>query len=245
MAEGNDIWEMRRWLHSHVEVPPAGRVLDLGCGNGDDLRALAHRETGNGWYFGIDLNPDAKRPRLDPIHLVRGSIEGPLPFAPESMDVLYSVNALECLTHPPGALARWADLLRPGGQIVVAHFDWDTQTFDGVDRNLVRRLVQGYADWQQAWMPAIDPWAGRRLWRWAQASGRFEGEVRCYTLTNNTYAEPLYGWRQVKAFSALARRQIVSQEEYFKFVTDIERLVANNQYFYSVTMYAFVGYRRL
>lgn len=43
-------------------------------------------------------------------------------------------------------------VLRRGGQLVVGHWDWDSQLFDGSDWALVRRLVHASADWQQAWM---------------------------------------------------------------------------------------------
>lgn len=232
-----DVLALRDWLHGLVELPTGGTIVDLGCGGGEDLRRFAE-ERPDARCYGVDLSV-AK----DAAEIVRGNIGAGVPFGNGVADVLYSVNAIECLIDKPAALRDWARTLKPGGQLVLAHFDWDTQTFDGVDRGVVRRVVQAYSDWQQAWMPAIDPWAGRRLHRWARESGAFQGEIRAYTLTNTLYEEPYYGWRQVRAFEGLVRRGMVSAEEYAAFRGEIERLAAEGSYFFSVTMFAFVGRR--
>jgi SAM-dependent methyltransferase len=232
-----DVLALRDWLHGLIDLPVGGTMVDLGCGGGEDLRRFAARRP-DARCYGVDLSV-AK----DAVGIVRGNIGSGLPLAIESADVLYSVNAIECLVDKPAALRDWAKALRPEGQLVLAHFDWDTQTFDGVDRGLVRRVVQAYADWQQAWMPAIDPWAGRRLHRWARECGAFRGEMRAYTLINTVYEDPYYGWRQVRAFEGLVRRGMVSSEDYAVFRNEIERLAAEGSYFFSVTMFAFVGRR--
>lgn len=232
-----DVFPMRQWLHGLIDLPLGGRFVDLGCGGGEDLRQFkAGRPDAR--CTGVDLRIGEPSSGTE---WIQADIGQPLPFAPEVADVLYSVNAIECLRDKSAALCEWARLLKPGGQFVLAHFDWDTQTFDGIDRNLVRRIVHAYADWQQAWMPAIDPWAGRRLHRWARESGAFAGEVRTYTLVNTRYEEGFYGWRQVRAFEGLVRRDIVSPEEYATFRAEIERLAEEDRYFFSVTMFAFVG----
>jgi hypothetical protein len=44
--------------------------------------------------------------------------------------------------------------------VVFAHFGWDTQVFDGEDKELVRKIVHCFGDWQQAWMNDSDAWMG-------------------------------------------------------------------------------------
>lgn len=87
-----------------------------------------------------------------------------LPFDAQSVDLVYSHNLLECLADPGAFPREAARILRPSGQVVVGHWDWDTQLFDGADKALVRRFVAAFADWQQAWMAYAGGWMGRRLW---------------------------------------------------------------------------------
>lgn len=227
-----DVLAMRQWLHAQIDLPENGTLVDLGCGGGEDLQLFA-RLRPDARCLGIDLNiPDASG-------FVQGDIGSPLPV--ENADVLYSVNAIECLHDKPAALRNWSRALKPDGQLVLAHFDWDTQTFDGPDRDLIRSIVHAYADWQQAWMPAIDPWAGRKLHRWVRESGAFEGEIRTYTLQNHAYEAPLYGHRQAQSFEALVRRNLISAADYQTFRDSLEEQAKNGTYFFSITLFVFIG----
>jgi SAM-dependent methyltransferase len=167
-----------------------------------------------------------------------------IPIADQSIDALYSVNLLECVPKKAELFAEWARVLRPGGSIVVAHFDWDTQTFDGEDRASVRKIVHAFNDWKQAWMEEIDPWAGRRLWRYFQANGSFEGTMKTYTLVDTSYAPSSYGRRQAESFEALVRRGLIPRDEYDAFIRDQTDAAERGEFFFSVTLFAFVSRRR-
>lgn len=95
-----------------------GRVLDVGCGRGTMLAALAER----GWdVYGTELN-DAiaasaravlgDRIRTGPFESVE------LPAAP--FDVVSFWHVLEHLDNPRAALQRARSILRPGGTVVIA-----------------------------------------------------------------------------------------------------------------------------
>lgn len=86
-----------------------------------------------------------------------------LPFDDASFDLVYSHNLLECVPDARAVAEEVARILRPGGQAVIGHWDWDSQLYDSADKTLVRRLIAAYADWQQAWMEHADAWMGRRL----------------------------------------------------------------------------------
>ena len=98
---------------------PLGDVLDVGCaegGNADHLRRHGARR-----IAGIEIDEEfaaAARKRYDEV--ATGSVEDPLPWAPESFDTILCYDVLEHLRDPWSALARLRDLLRPGGRIHVA-----------------------------------------------------------------------------------------------------------------------------
>jgi hypothetical protein len=124
---------------------------------------------------------------------------------------------------------------------LIAHFDWDSQLFDGSDVSLVRRLVHAYADWQQPWMTASDPWMGRRLWRTIKASGLFKGAVYALPLINREYESGAYGWELAQCFRALAKRGLAEAVEVEEFLDELQSLQDRGEYFYSISMFAFVG----
>lgn len=110
-----------------------------------------------------------------------------MPFEDETFDVVFSNNVLECITDKGKLLSEIARVLKPSGQVVCAHFDWDSQLIDGTDKALVRKIVQTFNDWQQGWMDDCDAWMGRRLWKTFNRSKLFNGEIQCHVLTNTKY----------------------------------------------------------
>jgi ubiquinone/menaquinone biosynthesis C-methylase UbiE len=165
-----------------------------------------------------------------------------IPFEDEKFDLVFSNNMLECMMDKQALLREIFRVLKPGGQVVCAHYDWDSQLIDGNDKALVRRIVQTFNDWKQDWMSDIDAWMGRRLWRTFQESGLFtHGRVETFVLTNTEFAEPYYGHMMIHDFQALVRRKMITGDEYQKFLTDIQELDRQGQYFYSITMYIYVG----
>lgn len=235
---------LKRWLRGLLDVPFRGTVVDAGCGQGDDLLAIA-REHPETHVIGIDRSDwrgsDAKECSPPNARFLLADLARPFPIQSESVDALYSVNVLECLPDQSTFLKECARVLRPNGQIVLAHFDWDTQTFDGPDRDLVRQIVQSFSDWKQAWMEAIDPWTGRRLRRLFVQSGEFVGDIRAYTLISTSFDPGSYGRRQADSFEAMVRRGIIASEQYEAFMRFQREAAAEDGFMFSVTMFAFVG----
>ena len=90
-------------------------------------------------------------------------------------------------------------------------------------------------------MTDVDAWMGRRLWRTFNSTGLFEGKIYTYVLTNKKFEEPYYGYERIKDFQHLVDEGLISQEDYSEFMDDIIDLASNDEYFYSITMYIYVG----
>ena len=240
---------LREWLYERGDWQRVSALLDIGCGEGNDLRRMAAFAPEAARLVGVDSSAKA-------LETARAATAGDarfewhqhdvslgLPFADGAFDALFSLNLLECIPDQAALLREMARVLRPDGQVVCAHWDWDTQTLDGADKALVRRIVQAFSDWQQAWMAACDGWMGRRLWPTFQCSGLFSGRIETYTLTNTVYAPGWVGYKQVQAFGALARRGLIAPDDYAGFCDDIAAQAARGEYFYSITLYVYVGQR--
>jgi ubiquinone/menaquinone biosynthesis C-methylase UbiE len=111
-------------------LPPApAAVVDLGCGTGSLAVLLAE----NGFQVdGLDSSPRmlelARRKAAHhgvAVPLVRGDAARP-PFGPRSFDVVLVRHVLWALDRPGRALARWIELLRDGGRLVLIEGRWAT-----------------------------------------------------------------------------------------------------------------------
>jgi trans-aconitate 2-methyltransferase len=104
-----------------VEPPaPGARVVDLGCGTGELTAGLVER-----WQpaelIGLDSSPAMlaeTEPRArGPLRFVAGDLTEP--GLDGTFDVVLANASLQWVPDHPGVLARWTDLLAPGGQLAV------------------------------------------------------------------------------------------------------------------------------
>ncbi|WP_420125931.1 methyltransferase domain-containing protein [Longimicrobium sp.] len=248
----DDLREHRDWLLSFIDLPPGGTFVDLGCGSGGDLAALAARHPDPAARFiGIDaaetgVAAAAARSAHDPRISIRQHrlVGGQVPLDDGGVDAVYSHNLLECIGDRDAFVREVARVLRPGGVAVMAHWDFDSQTLDGTDRAAIRRLVHAFADWKQPWMEHADGWMGRRLWGTFAPSGLFDGAVHARVLTNTVFAAPWYGHARVQDFGSLVKRGLASEDDYRRVIADLEALDREGRYFYGITGYVYVGRRR-
>ena len=116
----------RTLLLEHLPPAPA-RVADLGCGTGTLSVLLA--EAGYD-VAGVDLSPEmvvrakAKAAGHSATFAVGDAGDPDLPHG--QFDVVLSRHVLWALPDPAAGLARWVDLLAPGGRLVLVEGRWFT-----------------------------------------------------------------------------------------------------------------------
>jgi 2-polyprenyl-3-methyl-5-hydroxy-6-metoxy-1,4-benzoquinol methylase len=118
----------RSLLLEHLPPAPA-RVADLGCGSGS-LSVLLAEE---GYVVtGLDLSDrmlDLAREKASAagLDVTFGQGDASEPgLEPGAYDVVLCRHVLWALPDPSAALARWVDLLRPGGRLVLVEGSWST-----------------------------------------------------------------------------------------------------------------------
>jgi SAM-dependent methyltransferase len=119
---------------------PGDSCLDVGCGTGPELAALAATVGVDGRVVGVDRSevltetargrdaspggaPRVATPGRAPVELVVGDAHR-LPFADGAFHACRADRTLQHLAAPGTALGEMARVTRPGGRVVVTEFRW-------------------------------------------------------------------------------------------------------------------------
>ncbi len=114
-------------LQKAVALPPAGRLLDIGCGNGAFLSAWS-RLVGGWTLCGSEVS-GSHRAVVEAIPGVEGLFTCPVEEIPGEFDVISMVHVLEHIPAPTAFLERIRRKLRPGGRLFVEVPDCEQNVF--------------------------------------------------------------------------------------------------------------------
>lgn len=130
--------EWKRLSMDLLSPAPGAAVLDLGCGTGEDVLALADRVAPGGRVVGVDRSAtmlaEARRragSRGGVDFLEGDALDLPLPDG--ALDGARAERVLLHVDDPDRVVAQMMRVLRPGGRIVVAEPDWATLVIDAPD----------------------------------------------------------------------------------------------------------------
>lgn len=141
----------KRDLLAALAVEPGHHVLDVGCGPGTDLAALADAAGPTGRVFGVDQDPEmvatatarfADRENIQVIHADAHR----LPFEDRSLDRARADRVLMHVADPAAVLAELHRVLRPDGLLTLAEPDWDTLAVDHPELALSRAFTRYVAE---------------------------------------------------------------------------------------------------
>ncbi|MDG4832977.1 methyltransferase domain-containing protein [Solwaraspora sp. WMMD1047] len=128
----------KQHLLTALDLHPGHVVLDVGCGPGIDLAAMAATVGTGGAVIGIDHDPAMleqarHRTAAHPHVTVRPGDAHALPLDDASVDRARTDRVLQHLADPRRALAELRRVVRPGGLVALAEPDWDTLAIDATD----------------------------------------------------------------------------------------------------------------
>jgi ubiquinone/menaquinone biosynthesis C-methylase UbiE len=136
------------------------RILDVGCGLGDDAAALAKLVTPGGTVVGVD----GCRAMIEPARARYSGVEGltfevadAMPFDEASFDGCQVDRVLQHVADPAPVIREMVHVLRPNGVLVAYDNDWETLTVGAADRVLTRTVLNAWCD------RFPSGWIGRRL----------------------------------------------------------------------------------
>ena len=130
-----------------LALKPGHAVLDIGCGTGDDVLAMARLVGPTGRAVGIDASTtmitEARR-RAEgsnlPAELIQGDAQH-LEFSDGAFDGSRVERVLQHLDTPQDAIAEMVRVVRPGGSVVALEPDYGATILLGPDRRLTEKVV--------------------------------------------------------------------------------------------------------
>ena len=140
------------------------RILDVGCGAGDDVRAIAQLVGASGQVVGIDSSEgmiNEARKRSEGLNLPVSFRVGDatrLDFAAGTFDGCRADRVFQHLEDREQALAEMIRVARSDARVVVFDPDWDTLVVDMPDKHLTRQILEFHCD------RVRNGWCGRQLY---------------------------------------------------------------------------------
>ncbi|MFB6155453.1 MAG: methyltransferase domain-containing protein [Haloferacaceae archaeon] len=165
--------------------PAAGeRLVDVGCGTGDDVGTLVSAVGPDGAVVGVDNSSEmveTARERAGDESAVsfRVADAESLPFDDDAFDGARADRVLQHLEWPREAFAELCRVTGPGGRVVVTDSDWGTLAVDAPEAEL-DGLTARILD--PEWSCARNGRLGRRLRRWAADAGLSAVDVDAGTI---------------------------------------------------------------
>ena len=229
-----DIREMQRQYREWFDPRPGERILDVGCGTGVNALAIAKLVGPQGKVVGID-NSDAmlrlarEKAWADNVEYRRMAVEE-MDFAENSFDGVVCTQVLGYLADPVAVIRDMLRVAKPTGRVFIAETDWDTLSYNIADKELQRKVTQGFSDHHG------DGWVGRRLYSMCGQAGAREIELHPYVIHNAEYSVRKYGGPLSYVIrDYLLRSKKCTEAEVRRWLELLSEAFDNRTYFFTLT----------
>lgn len=224
-----------------LEIHAGARVLDVGCGTGDDARALARLVGAQGRIDAIDVEPmmiaEAERRSAGepwPIVFRVGDVYT-LEDADGTFDGARAERAFLHLAQPALALAQMARVLKTGGTVVVLDRDIETRTLDAPDRALTRRILDFWCD------SFLGGWIGRQLPRLFREAGLSDVTVEPVTVVDRDFAAFDAQYDLARVVARAVAGGAIDVEDGARWLADLRQQAQTGSFFSSMTNFIVSG----
>jgi ubiquinone/menaquinone biosynthesis C-methylase UbiE len=241
VAEGELAAQRYKTLsYDMLQLARGMQVLDIGCGNGTDLSALAERVGEEGFVVGLDHDPqvvqaaeEAHRGR-EHVRVVLSRAEH-LPFAHRSFDAVRTDRVLQFVPEPAKVLAEMWRVLRPGGIVTLIETDWQavavypsSQAGENDDHTLHAILQR----------TCVHPLIGRSLHRLLHQSGKWDQiEVRVEFFVFTSWAEADTILLLSKVAQTLAEAEPKQAEDIHAWMQKVDAAAQQGDFFASMPLF--------
>jgi ubiquinone/menaquinone biosynthesis C-methylase UbiE len=213
--------------YSLLEIHPGQRVLDVGCGAGVDLPALAQIAGPTGTVVGLEINPNLVREarqlatdRADEATanmLVFHGDAQQMTIPNAEFDRARTDRALQHFPQPRQALAEIWRVLKPGGILTLVEPDWGSMVVaPGSAKGVGDETVSKALDWCRRHL--ANPLMGRNLYTMLRQMPLGSWQALKVVVAPFTFTE----WTAMDAVLLLSRAAAALQQEEPEQAAEIE-----------------------
>jgi ubiquinone/menaquinone biosynthesis C-methylase UbiE len=238
---GSRLRALSRARYGLLNLNAGDRVLDVGCGLGDDARELSALVAPGGKVIAIDASEamiaEARRRSSqlsDKVDFMVGDAHE-LEFADGAFAACWSERVLQHLADPARAFSQMVRVIRPGGRIVVFEPDHSTLVIDAADRATTRTIVLALAD-------AIrSSWIGRSLFGLFVANGLLDVTIIPTPIVSHSLSDTNALLRLDATAKAAIDRGLLSEDATSNWFADLNQREASGRFFGCLLCFAAVG----
>jgi ubiquinone/menaquinone biosynthesis C-methylase UbiE len=144
MAARPEIQRVRSVARAALALAPGQRILDAGCGAGEEARRLAAAVAPDGEVVALDLSATTVALAQDrhdggDVAYRTGDVTA-LDLADGMFDGVRCERVLQHLADPDGAVGELARVTRAGGRVCLVDTDWESLAGDGVPDDMAAAL---------------------------------------------------------------------------------------------------------
>jgi len=158
-ARNKGIIAMKRRTYELLDARDGQRILELGCGTGDDARKIAEKISPAGSLIAVDkskaLIDEARsrsRQKNDSVEFIVGDATN-LDLESATFDACRIERTLIHISEPAAAMSEIVRVLRTGGSLVAYEPDLEAYVIDSSYRELTRRILKfWYSQLQCGWI---------------------------------------------------------------------------------------------
>lgn len=231
----------KRQSYHFLQIQMGQRILDIGCGTGDDVRAMAEHVGAAGQVIGLDNSATMIRTAIErtgstnlPVEFRLGNVMQ-LDFPDASFDGVCADRVLHHITAFEQAFAEMVRVTRTGGRIVIFEPDFDGIIISSPDTQIARQVIHTYTD------RFPHGQCGRHLYRLYREAGLQEVGLRAipFPLTEVALAEQLIGLSSV--VNAVAANHPEQAEQANRWLSDIQQADRDGTFFFMLLGFMVVG----
>jgi arsenite methyltransferase len=235
LAETSDLYRRRLAVLDAVDPQPGERVLEIGCGGGALLPAVASAVGPSGRVVGIDISQDqiaaAARRCSGQQNIELAVLDARrLPYEPGSFDAFVAIQVIEYLDDPLQALTEMRRVATDRARAAILATNWDSVFWNTPTEELTRKI-------QRAWRQhAPHPNLPAELRPLLRRAGFQVIRLAPVTIMNASYHEDSFAYwvaRLIVAFCV--GRGLVTNEEADAWLVSLSAAQAADTFFFSST----------